>query len=116
MTHLYPNLQNKYEIPENVAQGIIKVGQKCKEEGVTYIFISLLLPQRNQAACKKEVEVNVMLSILCDEHGFKFINNANFMVMDLWKDGIHPIIDTDAKDIGSSKLSNNFITALKSSC
>ena len=110
--HLHPNVHNKFETAEELAAGIIKIGEKCKIEGVEEIFISSLLPQRNTLARRKAYETNVILSVLCEDKGFRFINNENFTVDDLWKDGIHPIIDKENGDIGSSKLSKNYITAL----
>ena len=115
--HLHANNPlNKDEQVSDIAQGIINVGLECKQGGVDNIFISSLTIQKDNQGRQKAKEINGLLEQLCIEYQFTYINNENIMIHDLWNDGIHLLNEKENEDynIGSGKLRNNFIEALKS--
>lgn len=115
--HLHgKNPLNNIEEVLDIAKGIIDVGHICKEGGVDDIFISSITVQKDIHGRLKGKEINDLLQRLCIEHDFTYINNDNIMPHDLWSDGIHLLNEKENEDhiIGTGKLRNNFIQALKS--
>ena len=115
--HLHGNNPlNKDEQLLDIAQGIIEVGRICKDGGVDDVLISSITVQKDIQGRQKGKEINDLLQHLCVEYEFTYINNDNIMPHDLWSDGIHLLNEKENEDhiIGTGKLRNNFIHALKS--
>ena len=99
------NRRSPKSIPD-IANGIIKIGKKCRERGVKNIFISGIVFRRPKAASKKVFEINNLVRALCGKENFYFIHNNSIKDEHLWDDGLHLL------DEGRHVLVNNFAKAL----
>ena len=96
--------KNKADVNE-IAENIVKIGIRCKENNVKNILISGIL-------YTTRVNVNIVRNVnrrieeSCIENGFIFINNEQIQKIHLWKDGIHLI------NAGLNLLSYNFTHSL----
>ena len=89
-----------------VADDIIKIGKACYDNGVSKVFISSLVYNKNFNKQKLINEVNGILKEKCQTYGFTFINNDNIKKEHLWKDGTH------LNENGKIILANNYIRNL----
>ena len=89
-----------------VADDIIKIGKACYDNGVSKVFISSLVYNKNFNKQKLINEVNGILKEKCQTYGFTFIDNDNIKKEHLWKDGTH------LNENGKIILANNYIRNL----
>ena len=88
-----------------IAEGIVKVGDTCKSNGVRKIYISSLFYINDHESFLRVHEINYFLEQLCTERGFIFINNSFLGKKDLRdRDRVH------LGDIGKRKLVDNYIS------
>ena len=99
------NRRSSKSIPD-IANGIIKIGKKCRERGVKNIFISGIVFRRSKATSKKVFEINNLVRALCGKENFYFIHNNSIKDEHLWDDGLHLL------DESRHVLVNNFAKAL----
>ena len=93
---------------EEVVQDLIKSANKCRDHGVTHVFVSSLLPIFHTQAHNKVKEINVLLKSYCEHYNFGYIDNDFLTIMDL-KEGDPVHLSWD----GRCKLVNNYIHNLK---
>ena len=92
---------------EEIANHIIEAGLLCRKYNVEEIYVSSILPRKQFYMQKRRDKLNKILSGLCDEHGFVFINNNNITLNEhIGTDGVH--LNSDGTDL----LSKNFIDHL----
>ena len=96
--------KNKADVNE-IAENIVKIGIRCKENNVKNILISgILYTTRGNVNIVRNVNRRIEES--CIENGFIFINNEQIQKIHLWKDGIHLI------NAGLNLLAYNFTHSL----
>ena len=76
----------------------------CRDNGFNDIFISAMICRRGKFLNGKVKRVNFLLKLICEENGYFFLDNSSIKIGDLWKDGIHLILES-----GKAKLAENFI-------
>ena len=75
---------------QDLAQGVICIGLKCKLYGVSRIAISSILTRSSAQMNQVLGRDNDLLKSLCVTNGFYYISNEMADHRMLWKDGIHP--------------------------
>ena len=83
---------------------IISIGKSCIDLGMKGVVISSMLPKKNIAFTRRQV--NDSLGEQCILNGFGFISNDNISRTYLWKDGIH------LEHLGTNILAGNFVDFL----
>ena len=89
-----------------VTKEILDIGETCRMQGVSKVFISGLICNRNH---QKQLLINDLNNLLkegCEKNGFIFINNEGIRKEHLWRDGIH------MQESGKVILARNFIQYL----
>ena len=71
-----------------IAIDIIKIGERCKSNGVKHVFISSILKTKDKASNDKAIEINRMLERMCPSKGMNFIDNDPLNENDLY-DQVH---------------------------
>ena len=97
------DVSNKISTPEKIANEIADMAILCRDYGVSYVFISVMICIRGKFLNGKVKRVNFLLKQIREENGYFFIDNSNIEIRDLWKDGIHLL------ESGKTKLAENFI-------
>ena len=100
------NLRYQNMEPKELADKIIRIGTKCRENGVNQVFISSIVCRKFFKDNKFIREVNDFLKTFCTEANFIFISNDNITKDFLYNDGVHLL------DEGTNLLVNNFIDNL----
>ena len=98
---LSADLNNASDV--EIAEELIKVGQKCVDHGVQKVFISSIIKSR-KVDFNRINNINNILEEQCHKCDFIFINNNEINDEHLWKDGIH------LKENGKVLLARNFIS------
>ena len=98
---LSADLDNASDV--EIAEELIKVGQKCVDHGVQKVFISSIIKSR-KVDFNRINNINNILEEQCHKCDFIFINNNEINDEHLWKDGIH------LKENGKVLLARNFIS------
>ena len=93
---------------EEIANDIIDAGLLCRKYNVGEIYISSILPRKQFYMQKRREKLNQVLSKLCEQHNFFFIDNNNITLNEhiLRSDGVH--LNKDGSDL----LSKNFVDHL----
>ena len=68
---------------QQIAQEILQLVQKCKQNGVARVYVSTLFVTKVAASNTQKEEINTMLRRLCTNHGFKLIDNNEVEVCHL---------------------------------
>ena len=92
----------------DLANGILQIGLKCRYYDVESIAISSVLVRNDSNLNKLIRGVNISLKHLCKVYGFDFICNDRIEKDLLWQSGLHLI------DEGTSFLTNKFLNFLNS--
>ena len=92
--------------PKEVANTILKIGEKCQVAGINTVMISALTKRKNLKLQKKINEVNDILADECPQQNFHYISNRNIIYDDICYDKLH------LTKGGTCKLANNFINAI----
>ena len=79
---------NKNSNPKDIPKAIRSLGNLCRSHGVNQVLISSLMPGTNFHLNNKVKRINFLLTMICQEDGFIFINNDNILTEYLWKDGL----------------------------
>ena len=74
----------------------------CRDYGVDGIFISVMICKRGKFLNEKVRRTNFLLKLICEEHGYFFIDNSNIEIRGLWKNGLH-LLESE-----KTKLVENF--------
>lgn len=75
---------------DEIARNIVNIAIQCKEEGVSDVIISEVLPKRNRHVTAVIRRVNDRLAELCKENNFHFISHHLDITTELLcHDGIH---------------------------
>ena len=93
---------------QDLAQGIIDIGLKCKSYGVSTITISSTFTRSSVQLNQVTGKVNNLLKSLCFTNGFHYILNEMINHRMLWKYGIH------LTDDGTKTLAANVLNYLNS--
>lgn len=91
---------------DRIAKDIIDIGLKCRARQVTEVYISSILPTRNDESNTIRTEVNAQLELLCEYNGFVFVDNDFIIVESDLKDQVH------LNPAGRGKLVDNYIAIL----
>ena len=93
-----------------VADSIVKGGLSCRDNGVSNIFISSILPRASSYFQLNRKRLNQLLYDECRKHGFTFIDNDLNIVLryHVLSDSVHLNLQ------GSKLLQNNLLNALNS--
>ena len=89
-----------------IANNIITVGTKCKNNGIPKVIISSIIPRISPEIDKRRVNINKILVKLCTDHDFQFLDNSTIQKSLLWSDGLH------LSDEGTRAFTNNLIYIL----
>ena len=94
MIHVGTNdLPTKKDEPssiEKIANDIIQIGVTCKAHGAEEIIISNVILRKSAFYLqKRRSSLNTLLSKLCRENGFKYLDNNNIIEEHLAKDNLH---------------------------
>ena len=84
-----------------VTKEILDIGETCRMQGVSKVFISGLICNRNHQKQLLINDLNNLLKESCEKNRFIFINNEG--IKNLWRDGIH------MQESGKVILARNFI-------
>ena len=88
-----------------VADNIIKGCLSCRDNGVSNVFVSSILPRASSY-----FQLNQLLGDECKKHGFIFIDNDSNIVLKY-----HVLSDTVHLNVqGSKLLQNNLLNVLNS--
>ena len=94
----------------NIGNEILQIGKTCLSHGVRIFFISSLICNKNSTKQKLIGNINVYLKENCQQLGFKFIDNGEINIENLWKDGTH------LNQSGTSILARNYLYNLNYFC
>ena len=89
-----------------IANHVISVAKKCKEYGVTDVFVSGITCRSVDRDMKKVLDTNCHIMNQCNSENFHFISNNNIQLENLFEDGIH------LGESGLRILNENFFTSL----
>ena len=87
----------------DIVKSIIKVGKRCRQSGISDIFISSVVNRKHEHIQNKVNELNSILESKCVDNNFILIDNSNILTSDICKDNIHLNFN------GTCKLANNII-------
>ena len=90
---------------QNLLDNLKQIGLKCKSAGVTRILISEIAVN-NKLTIAFISSINQLISNMCRDNSFVFIDNNNIPTASLFRDGLHLL------EIGKRILANNFIDNL----
>ena len=80
------DVSNKNSNPKDISKAIRSLGNLCRSHGVNQVLFSSLMPGKNFDLNNKVKRINFLLTLICQEYGFIFINNDNIVTEYLWKD------------------------------
>ena len=90
---------------QNLLDNLKQIDLKCKSAGVTRILISGTVVNKKLTSAYIS-SVNQLISNMCRNNSFVFIDNNNIPTSGLFRDGLHLL------EMGKRILANNFIDNL----
>ena len=102
-----PNKVASSKVINEVAEGIIKGGLECRNNGVTNVYISSILPRADCYFQINRMKLNKVLREECEKHNFVYIDNENIVLRNhVCSDNVH------LNSQGSTLLKKNVLDAL----
>ena len=106
-TNDLPTKKDEPSSIEKIANDIIQIGVTCKAHGTEEIIISNVILRKSAFYLqKRRSSLNTLLSKLCRENGFKYLDNNNIIEEHLAKDNLH------LNPNGGEVLRENFLNML----
>ena len=90
---------------QDLVQGIIDIGLKCKSYGVSRIVISSILTRSSAQLNQVTGKVSNLLNSSCVTNGFHYKSNEMMDHITLWKGGIH-LTDDGTKILAANVLNH----------
>lgn len=91
---------------DDIACTLIETAVKARSLGTKDIFISSVLPTKDEHANTRAAEINSFLKSYCKAYGFCFVDNRNITIDDLKKDDDRDRVHLS--DVGGKQLMYNF--------